>query len=712
MTSSTRLPLRRDLDAQSRWRHPFNILQTNLQEIDADMDVDAAVEAVIDAGADTWMLNAGGIVSFYPTDLPFQTRDPHLDRRASGDLFGDAVQAAKRRGVRVIARLDMSKVSARIAEGNPEWLFRTADGEPQVYGDLYSTCPSGEYYQARLFDVVDEVLDRYGADGVFFNWFNFNERSYDGVLYGACHCAACVRGFAAFSGGAEIPTGDPRSDAYRSWRAYTSQALAELTVRITDHVAVRGEDVGAILRDAAPIVYAEANNAYRSMPGKDFWPYATGQSVSAHRSARPDAAVLVNAVAFLEFGYRMGAEQPEHFGQYVAQAVARGGNPSLFHFGEPGRLPMGATLEPGREIMRIRQEHRDVYDGMRSTARIALVQPGSGSAVHGSRGEPIEEFRGVYEALVEAHLPFDVVPVDALTAVLERDAYDLLILPDVGRLGAVAASVDAYVDAGGRVLLTAAAGLDSAGRVELSSSPMADAGAVVTGKDIWSTYVTDAEQPDAERDRYRGPMIPVTGRRHAAVWKDAVVTRGHLLAPAPYAPPERAYGHRVSGEAAHARMAYGAGAVVSIPWTIGASYRDFGKSSTRDHLISVVDSLIERTVTTDLPEAVEIVLAGNGRDTIVHLINHSGARRRSYRQTIPVRGATLRLIGRGREAVTVDALGDGRALAATTERDDLVIELPELELFDVIRIASGDARDDARDDARNNAGDKEQRRGQ
>ena len=692
MTPSTHLPYR-DLDAESRWRHPFNILQTNLQEIDAAMDVDAAVEAVVDAGADTWMLNAGGIVSFYPTDLPFQTRDPHLERRASGDLFGDAVRAAKRRGIRIIARLDMSKVSARIAEEHPEWLFRTADGQPQVYGDLYSTCPSGEYYQQRLFDVVDEVLDRYGVDGVFFNWFNFNERSYDGVLYGACHCDSCARGFAAFSGGAEIPSGDPRSDVFLPWRAYTSQALAELTVRISDHVAARGEDVGAILRDAAPIVYAEANNAYRSMPGKDFWPYATGQSVSAHRSARPDAAVLVNAVAFLEFGYRMGAEQPEHFGQYVAQAVARGGNPSLFHFGEPGRLPMGETLEPGREIMRIRHEHRDVYDGMRCAARIALVQPGFGSAIHGSYWELLEEFRGVYEALIEAHLPFDVVPVAALPATIDRETYDLVILPDVGRLGAVAASVDAYVEAGGNVLLTAAAGLDSEGKVELASSPMADAGAVVTGNDIWATYATDAKQPDAERDRYHGPMIPVTGRRHAAVWKAATVTLGNLLLPAPYAPPERAYGHRLSGEAAHARIAYGAGTVASIPWSIGASYRDFGKSSTRDHVISIIDSLIERTITTDLPEAVEIVLAKNGPDTIVHLINHSGARRRSYRQTIPVHGATLRLIGRARDVITVDALGSGRALATVADGDDLVIDLPELELFDVIRIASSDTLD-------------------
>ena len=90
----------RELPIDSSWRKPFNALQTNLQEIDAAMDAEAAADAVVDYGADTWVINAGGIMSFYPTDLPFQTRNPLLAQRSSGDLFGDAVKAGKARGLR------------------------------------------------------------------------------------------------------------------------------------------------------------------------------------------------------------------------------------------------------------------------------------------------------------------------------------------------------------------------------------------------------------------------------------------------------------------------------------------------------------------------------------------------------------------------------------------------------------------------------------
>src|SRR5690606_18845919 len=121
--------------------------QTNLQEIDATMDVEAALDVIESHGADTWLVNAGGIAAFHPTDLPYQARSRFLADRPSGDLLGDAVSAAKQRGLRVLARLDLSKVTARAAADHPDWLFVSAAGEPQVYNALYSTCPSGAYYQ-------------------------------------------------------------------------------------------------------------------------------------------------------------------------------------------------------------------------------------------------------------------------------------------------------------------------------------------------------------------------------------------------------------------------------------------------------------------------------------------------------------------------------------------------------------------------------------
>jgi len=65
---------------------------------------------VVGFGANAWLLNAAGIVSFYPSRLDYQHPSPWLRERASGDLIGDAVEAAHRRDVRLIARCDFSKL--------------------------------------------------------------------------------------------------------------------------------------------------------------------------------------------------------------------------------------------------------------------------------------------------------------------------------------------------------------------------------------------------------------------------------------------------------------------------------------------------------------------------------------------------------------------------------------------------------------------------
>src|SRR5690554_4069034 len=85
--------------ARHWWREPFRMFQTNLREIDAGLDVDKTLDYIENYGANAWLISVGGILSNYPTKLPFQTANPHLAERASGDLIGDATKAATARGV-------------------------------------------------------------------------------------------------------------------------------------------------------------------------------------------------------------------------------------------------------------------------------------------------------------------------------------------------------------------------------------------------------------------------------------------------------------------------------------------------------------------------------------------------------------------------------------------------------------------------------------
>ncbi|MDQ0733373.1 alpha-amylase family protein [Arthrobacter sp. B1I2] len=678
----------RDLPTDSSWRKPFNALQTNLQEIDAAMDAAAAADAVVDYGADTWVVNAGGIMSFYPTNLPFQTRNPLLAQRPSGDLFGDAVKAGKARGLKVIARFDMSKVSPRLARENPEWLYRSAEGKPQIYNTLYSVCPSGDYYQSRTFDVLDEVLDRYDVDGVFFNWFNFNVRDYDEVVHGPCHCEACRKGFALYSGGGELPA-DAASETFGLWRRYTEQTLKQLTARIVDHLAARGQHTGVLLREGAPMVYLEGNSAFKSMPGKELWPHATAEAVSAHVTSRPNAAVMVNCVAFTDSSHRLGSEQPEHFAQYVIQTIARGGNPSVYYFGSPGRLPTQWTTSHAREIMRFRQQNSKVYEGLHPAAEIALVRPSYSSVTQGNYWELVEEFRGLYLSLLEANLPFDVLPVGDLANLAAREGltrYSLLVVPDMGNLGSAATAIDEYVAGGGNLMSTGSAGIGRDGNLELASSLALQAlTPALTGNELRSTYVTDKPQPRIADYHYNGPLLPLFGRYQRCIWKPGSISSGFVLPQAPFGPPELAYGHQGSSDPAYVRGPHGKGEVLHVPWTIGRTYREFGKTDVRDHFITLVKTLVKPELTAELHDSIEMITGTNDHGRVVHLINHSGIRRRVYGPHLPYSGGLLRLHGAAAAKPTVTALVAGTPLRNRVDGEDVLIELPTVELFEVLQ---------------------------
>ena len=208
-----RRPARRDRAARAAaaewWHRPFRIFQTNIREVDSGMDVDAVVDDIVGFGADVWLLNAGGIVSHYPSRLPHQHPSPWLKDHPSGDLIGDAVAEAHRRGVRVMARCDFSKVHRDVFEAHPDWCYLSPKGERQIYNGLYSACPSGPYYQEKSLEVINEILDNYAVDAFFFNMFSMALRDYSRTYHGICQCSNCRRHFAAFSGGMALPRPRP-----------------------------------------------------------------------------------------------------------------------------------------------------------------------------------------------------------------------------------------------------------------------------------------------------------------------------------------------------------------------------------------------------------------------------------------------------------------------------------------------------------------------
>ena len=168
---------------------PIRFLQTNLSERDSVVDPVALVAAVHDTGANTFLVNMGGIVAQYPTRAPFHYPSGFLP--AGRDLFGDVLREAHARKIRVIGRFDLSKTQKAVYDAHPEWFFRRATGEPAIYNGLYSTCINGDYYRRHALTILTEALERYEVDGLFFNMFGNPANDYSGVAMGPCARDTC-----------------------------------------------------------------------------------------------------------------------------------------------------------------------------------------------------------------------------------------------------------------------------------------------------------------------------------------------------------------------------------------------------------------------------------------------------------------------------------------------------------------------------------------
>jgi hypothetical protein len=664
------------------------MFQTNLREIDAGLDVERVLDFIVEYGANAWLISVGGILSNYPTALPFQTANPYLANRASGDLIGDAVEAAARRGVHVLARMDFSKIDHRRAEEHPEWCFVDAAGELQVYNGLTSVCPSADYYQHRLFDVVDEVLDRYPIDGFFFNWMSYNEIDYSKQYRGVCQCTSCQRAFRDFAPDAHLPVG-PESPDYATWRRFTATMLNDLTARVRAHIAARRPEAPLILGDRADIVFHEANNAV----GRPLWHHRTSEQVSAAKSFRPDVPVLVNSVGFVDMPYRLAGEEPHHFAQYLIQAISRGAIPSTYIMGTPEVIDY-ECLDIGSEIIRFHRDHADVYRDLVPDAPVALVRPDPLRRPADRMAGVTAEFQGLYLSLLERHVPFDVLPEDkiALRAAGPHrlDQYRVLILPDLERLSPeTVEAIDGFVSRGGALVATGGSAFED-DQPQLRALPV-------------TRRLASRDNVEAVRSLHlaaaignRSVPVPVIGAFHLVETRPSATIELLAISRAPYGPPEKCHGHLPLDHPGLVLDRSTDSRVALLPWTVGRAYREVGLSAHRDIF---VDALLRVAPDVEvrsgigngpkLPEQVEVVRGRSTAGQVIHLLNRSGDADQRFRAPIPINPATFSLETADCRVYAVRA---GVDLPVAVADGQPYVHLPEIGSFEVLVVESTSAR--------------------
>src|SRR4051812_33963599 len=78
--------------------------------------------------ADAATLSAGGIVAYYPTEIPLHHRSAWLGQT---DPFGTLLAGCRRMNMRVVARTDPHAVRDDVRAAHPDWISVAADGQPR-----------------------------------------------------------------------------------------------------------------------------------------------------------------------------------------------------------------------------------------------------------------------------------------------------------------------------------------------------------------------------------------------------------------------------------------------------------------------------------------------------------------------------------------------------------------------------------------------------
>ena len=401
----------------------LRMIQNNLRDIDAGMDVDAWFAEIESSHCNCVMVGAGGITSFYPTNLPYQTRSPYL----KGDLLGEIVRVCHAHGVRVIARFDFSKTHERLLAEHPEWYFyvfprrastctTTTPPPPASAASTSSASPSRSC--ARCWKTTRWT-------GIFFNMFGFQTKDYSNVEHGICNCPACRKAYLDYCG-RDLPQGqDWKTD--ETYAAFKEQVVGDLLLRIRRAVKAINPEVAICTyhHKGVDIIREESNSAVdRPLP---FFLYSASENCqSAAGSWGGEKTMLNCAINAVDIFYRFQGVSPELTKIRLYENMAAGSQLDFCIIGDFADYP--DPREASRPCARSSRRPRPERGALRQVPVPGRVCCSTGRA----RATPSTWAGSTCSR--RGHVLFDVLDHPAAVEHPERAAgYAALIVPDPAR---------------------------------------------------------------------------------------------------------------------------------------------------------------------------------------------------------------------------------------------------------------------------------------
>lgn len=408
--------------------------------------------------ADAACLSAGGVVAFYPTEIPLHYRSKWL---GTMDTFGDIVAGCRKLGMNVIARTDAHACHQDVYDAHPDWIAVDEKGNKRRHPSdpqYWITCALGPYNFDFMTSVHQEIMRKYMVDGIFTNRWSGS---------GMCYCEHCVKSFREFSG-LDLPRNDdPQNPARRQYLLWNQARLFDLwrlwnqkLKEINPHASYIANAGGGALSpldmktigELAPTLFADRQGRSGLMA-----PWANGKNGKEYRATMGQKAIGGIFSVGIEDKYRWkdSVQSSDEIRLWVADGIAQGLRPWFTKF---NAKPIDRRWLPVvEEIYKWHYANESYLRNERSFARVGLVYSQQTATFYGGKraqGLVEDPALGFYQALIEARIPFEMVH-DRLLDPDHVNQFRTLIFPNIAALSiAQCQQIREFTERGGSVVAT------------------------------------------------------------------------------------------------------------------------------------------------------------------------------------------------------------------------------------------------------------------
>lgn len=605
------------------WQEPLRVVQTNLQVKDTGLMNPAKIAGEIEEMAsNVLVINVGGIYAWYQSKIKYHHINEYLP--IDFDLLCEIINECHKKNIKVVARFDFSKTDDYVFQEKPQWFVRDLNKKPKIIGKermgewslLLMTCINAGYRNDELaLPVINEVLDSYDIDGIFFNQPN----------YELCYCDTCKNKYYN-TYGKELPE-NPESFE-KDW---TSTCVKDNIDKIYKTVKLKKPEIPVILyynlyKDnlndriaTADMICTEPQDilslGYREIP--QFWKPALCIKMGHTLDNYPKPFGIIHSCPGMDWRHT-GLPTAEYM-FWMSQIPANGGH--IWHSitGFNDTISDKRIIKSVSDINHMIQRSENHMNHAKSLAQTLLLWNAQAST------------EGWAEGLINTQVLFDIM--DNYQITLEKlKKYKIVIIPENYIFTEKTASlIKNYVYDGGNIIVEGTTGSDLIPILDVIGIE----NNIISSEYLAASYLKfEGSENMLQKGFESTPLIAHRGVVGYCKPKKDTKVLATLIPPfAPLdavgAPPERAsILTKQTGLPLVTLHEYGNGSALFLPFQLSMLVREFKLNEHYQLIKNCVNMLLgkDKIFSMDSVNGLQAVMYKKDKNLLIHLVNGIGQR--------------------------------------------------------------------------------------